>query len=1184
MDNIERLRSIKSFPSLVKYLRDELDWPIEADDFDDLYFDYEPEELGIDAKTAAKIKDIKQLRPLASHQPWGVFFINFEPKQLPIVALRRILRAIVIKKRASANKSQQAVWQLHDLLFISAYGQSDGRELSFAHFAEDEATGDLPVLKVLGWDEHNTVLRLEDTHRTLKEKLYWPQDEADLEGWRKSWSSAFTVGYSYSVRTSKELSIELARLATVIRARANEVLAVESERGQMRQLYQAFQEALIHDLSEDDFADMYAQTIAYGLLSARVSRESGALVADNLADMVPVTNPFLKELMQTFLTVGGRKNKIDFDELGVNEVVELLRQANMESVLKDFGDRNPSEDPVIHFYELFLKEYDPQKRTKRGVFYTPKPVVSFIVRSVDEILRTEFGLADGLADTTTWAEFIEQNKIRHPLSEIRIPAGVAPTAPFVQILDPATGTGTFLVEVIDVIYRTLRDKWSRADKSETEMRRLWNEYVPRHLLPRLHGFELMMAPYAIAHMKIGLKLAETKYAFLSSERARIYLTNTLEVPKDFSDYFEQMAPALAHEAQAANKVKRSAPITIVIGNPPYSGHSSNVGQWINDLLRGKDRMTGAKAGNYFEVDGQPLGERNPKWLNDDYVKFIRYAHWRVEETGTGVLAFITNHGYLDNPTFRGMRQSLMQTFDDIYLLNLHGNSKKKERSPDGAPDENVFEIQQGVATCLMAAIPRPQTALRAIAELHYAHLWGMREVKYGWLLKNTASSTEWSSPQPGSPFYLFAQQNFNLREEYEIGWKLGQVFPVNSVGTTTGRDQLCVSFDREEALKKVNEFSSRVSENTLIERYGLSNKSGWSIDAARQAIRREGISKTKLLPYLYRPFDIRLIYFDQAIVGRTRLEVMAEMTAGPNLGLCTNRQVNGDFRHALCTREVINDCATSTATRERTYLFPLYMQSEYANSSLFARSSGKSSNDCHPNITHEFASSIESHLHIRPKPEDIFHYCYAALHSPAYRTRYAEFLKIDFPRIPLTSDVELFRQLCAKGADLVALHLLEDDYEAASWNRDDGGGMKDEKRNPLAHPITRFVCGGAAEVAKGHPKYTDGNVFINPTCRFEGVPAEVWNFHIGGYQVCEKWLKDRRGRTLTAADIAHYQRVVVALKETIRLMREIDEVIEAHGGWPLVGSQNARSQNLPDGSAPNAEPEAPQQESLLPFV
>jgi len=408
---IERIRSIKSFPSLVKYLREELEWKIDDGDIDDLTFDYDAAELGIDKETAVKIKEIKQLRPLVNNQPWGIFYLSFEPKRLPIVALRRILRSLVIKKRESANRSQMATWEQNDLLFISSYGEQNNRELTFAHFSDNTGMGDLPTLKVLGWSAGNTVLRLEDTYTKLKENLHWPEDEDDVQAWRQQWSSAFTLQYRETVRTSKDLATRLAKLAEVIRKSVNDVLQIETEKGELRKLYNAFKEALIHDLTEDDFADMYAQTIAYGLLSARISRTSGALVADNLSDLIPNTNPFLKELMQTFLTVGGRKSKIDFDELGINEVVELLRNANMEEVLRDFGAKNPNEDPVIHFYELFLKEYDPEKRMKRGVFYTPRPVVSFIVRSVDEILRNEFGLADGLADTTSWNEFVKQEKI-----------------------------------------------------------------------------------------------------------------------------------------------------------------------------------------------------------------------------------------------------------------------------------------------------------------------------------------------------------------------------------------------------------------------------------------------------------------------------------------------------------------------------------------------------------------------------------------------------------------------------------------------------------------------------------------------------------------------------------------------------------------------------------------------------
>ena len=523
----ERLRNIKTFPSLVAYLRDELGWEIASEDFDNLTFDWDAEEFGLDHKTAAKIDSIKQLRPLTSNQPWGIFFVKFEPKRLPIVALRRILGKLVLRKRASANDPGHAAWNLNDLLFISAYGEGDDREISFAHFSENPShPGDLPVLKVLGWDGGDTGLHIDDVNEKLARYLRWPANPNDGSGWRRQWSAAFVQGYREVISTAKRLAERLAELARDIRKTVNAALAVENERGTLRKLLAAFKESLIHDLSEDDFADMYAQTIAYGLLSARVSRPAG-LVADDVVQMIPSTNPFLRELMGTFLHAGGRRRAganggLDFDELGVNEVVETLRAADMEAVLRDFDNRNPQEDPVIHFYELFLKEYDAKKRMQRGVFYTPKPVVSYIVRSVHELLQTEFGLDDGLASIVTWGEMTA----RRP--EIKIPDGVSPDESFIQILDPATGTGTFLVGVIETVYDTMRAKWLAQDQSEGEIVDLWNEYVPKHLLPRLFGFELLMAPYAIAHMKIGLRLAETGYRFDADARAQIYLTNSLE--------------------------------------------------------------------------------------------------------------------------------------------------------------------------------------------------------------------------------------------------------------------------------------------------------------------------------------------------------------------------------------------------------------------------------------------------------------------------------------------------------------------------------------------------------------------------------------------------------------------------------------------------------------------------------
>ncbi len=571
----EHLRTIKTFAHLVRYLEDELDWPLEQYGFEDLTFEYAPEEVGLREAEAAKVKAIHQLRPLPGGLPWGIFLIEFESRRLPVVVLRRILSHLVIKKRASANRADRAAFQANDLLLITAFGEetSDQREIAFAHF--HQAAGDLPTLRVLGWDGADTPLKLASVAATLRDRLHWPNEPVDHERWRAQWTGAFRHRLGHSIKTADALAEALAALARQIRDAALTLIAHEAEQGPLRRLHQAFRTALIHDLSEADFADTYAQTITYGLLTAAISRtemsegrHGTALLAENVADIVPVTNPFLKEMLQTFLTVGGRQGGIDFDELGIQDVVELLRsdETDLPAVLRDFGNRTQGEDPVIHFYEHFLSAYNKKLKVQRGVFYTPQPVVSYIVRSVHELLQTEFGLEDGLASTVTWGEMQEKQP------DVNIPEGVPADSPFVQILDPATGTATFLVEVIAVIHRTLTAKWTAQQLTEKQQLAAWNEYVPKHLLPRLHGYELMMAPYAIAHMKIGLKLHETGYRFQSEERVRVYLTNALEPASDAAkqQQFEALAPALAHEAQTVNAVKREKRFTVVVGNPPYS--------------------------------------------------------------------------------------------------------------------------------------------------------------------------------------------------------------------------------------------------------------------------------------------------------------------------------------------------------------------------------------------------------------------------------------------------------------------------------------------------------------------------------------------------------------------------------------------------------------------------------------
>lgn len=1160
-DYRERLRQIRTFPSLIKFLRDELDWPIIPEDFEELTFDYSPEELGIDTANAAKIQEIKRLRPLAVNQPWGIFFVKFEPKRLPIVALRRILRQVVMKKRASANSAERASWQADDLLFISKYGRDgDERRINFVHFAQPDQKNDLPTLKVLGWDTLDTGLHLDHVANVLAGRLAWPDDEEDVESWRESWRSAFTLRHEEVIDTSKTLAVRLADLAQAIRDQIKDVLPIETKDGPLTKIMKAIQEALVHDLDVDGFADMYAQTIAYGLLAARVENP-GAKTPDDFAAQMPITNPFLKELMETFLNVGESKGKggdvrvIDFDELGVSEIVELLYnpKTNMEAVLRDFGDLKPEEDPVVHFYELFLKEYDPHEKVKRGIFYTPRPVVSYIVRSVDELLRTEFGLANGLADTTTWGEMAERHE------GLIIPGGTKPDEPFVQVLDPATGTGTFLVEVIDLIHKTMTKKWQDKGRGAKEMNRLWNDYVPRHLLPRLYGYELLMAPYAIAHMKIGLKLYETGYRFGSDERVRVYLTNALEPAQDFSDRFASMIPALAHEAQAVNSVKRNQRFTVVIGNPPYAGISSNMTKQAQKIVA-----------PYKIVDGAALNERK-LWLQDDYVKFIRTAQTTIEQAHTGILGYITNNGYLGNPTFRGMRQSLMATFQRVRVLDLHGNANKKEQSPDGSDDKNVFDIRQGVSICLTT-----RAGVKPLVQ-HF-DLWGTREAKYAWLSGHSVGDTSFPILKPDSPYYFFEPRNIDYRLEYNCGWRINDLMPLSSAGFITARDHFVVAFDRNELLARIADFADPELSDVEIrakyfagcgsEKYPDGDTRGWKLAAARKRVQTEKDWEKQIEDCLYRPFDKRFVYWSEGMIDWPRPEVTGHMLAGTNIALLTARSNKASGTdHFFCSKLISEAKCAEYSTQSA--IFPLFT----FRKATFGKSKLSLGDEKEPNLSSGFLKALSNSLRIPqtqanslPKgitPEDIFFYAYAVFHSPGYRRRYLEFLKIDFPRLPLTSSLELFHALARLGGDLVAFHLVEApvqhaifaqcDTSAKAWRYEVQKGY----RLPVALTFT-----GPAEPIVEKAGWSNDTVWLDAvkavkgkgkgSIGFRGVPEDVWNFHIGGYQVCHKWLKDRKGRTLSADDLTHYHCIVIALHETIRLMKEIDKVIDQHGGWPAA--------------------------------
>ena len=754
---------------------------------------------------------------------------------------------------------------------------------------------------------------------------------------------------------------------------------------------------------------------------------------------------------------------------------------------------------MVHFYEDFLAAYDPKLREVRGVYYTPEPVVSYIVRSVDHLLRDRFGLADGLADTATVT--------------VERPDGEQETSPRVLILDPAAGTGTFLREAISTIRATIENKGLGG---------VWPDYVRDHLLPRLFGFELLMAPYAICHLKLALEIGGTEADFTmpAGERLRVFLTNTLEEPHERTGAL--FAHEIVREAAGADDVKRKKPVMVVLGNPPYSGHSANKGAWIAELIDDYKRA--------FPELQKPA---QAKWLSDDYVKFIRFAQWRIERTGEGVLGFVTNHGWLDNPTFRGMRHSLMETFDEIHVLDLHGNAKKKERAPDGGRDDNVFDIQQGVAIGLF--VKRSDTA-DGPARVFHVDLWGEREAgpdggKYGWLAANSVETTEWTELAPKPPSYLFIQRDEELLGEYEAAWPIPAIFSLNgdpAPGIVTTHDQFAISWTLEEAAVKVERLLATTSEDEARSQWRLCSQNQWEYGRAKREL-ADGSWRERIEPILYRPFDIRTTVFDGNVAVHRRERVMRHMLNGKNLALIIPKQHRDEF--GTLAAQFIS-AHKAVAAYDINYHFPLYV-----HPSTYRRE---------PNIDQDFIKTLSAaiglafipdgmgDLETTFGPEAVFHYVYAILHSPEYRRRYADFLKSDFPRIPLTNDRALFTKLVKHGKQLADLHLMETEGE-----------------NTPTFPVV-----GSNRMEKlwyGPPNDgLPGRVWINRDQYFEGVTPATWTFAIGGYRPAEKWLKDRKDRVLSFEDIIHYRTICAALAETPDIMARIDEVIAVHGGWPLT--------------------------------
>jgi len=851
-----------------------------------------------------------------------------------------------------------------------------------------------------------------------------------------------------------------------------------------------FQRMLIHDLDNKSYSDLYAQTIAYGMFAARYHDPSlPTFSREEALTLIPRSNPFLGHLF-----IGLTGHQLDHRLVWiVDELVSVFLASDVASIMKDFGKSTKQEDPVVHFYETFLGAYNPSLRKARGVWYTPQPVVNFIVRAVDDILKTEFGFSDGLADTS-------KKKIKVNNQGKTIEKEVHQ----VQVLDPATGTGTFLAETIKHIH-----------KKYEGIQGMWSSYVENHLIPRMNGFELLMASYTMAHLKLDMLLTDTGYIPTKDQRLRIFLTNSLEEPNpDSGTLFGDL---LSIEAEQADQVKRDTPVMCVIGNPPYSGESANKGEWIMKLMEDYKKEPGGT---------QKLQERNPKWINDDYVKFLRYGQHYIEKNGQGVLAFINPHGFLDNPTFRGMRWNLLKTYDKIYTIDLHGNSKKKETSPDGSPDVNVFDIQQGVSINLL--VKTGQKKQNELGKVFHFDLFGKRDMKYDFLNENSIKSIDFNELPNLSPMYFMVKKDFDSKFYYDKGFSINDLFILNGVGLTTAHDEFVIQENKAELLEFYKKFQSSPRDvEFLHKQFKVRKKTGWDILQGYDNIKNETDLNKYIKPISYRPFDNRFVFYEDKLVWRTVRKVMQNFINGNNIGFAgirTNKEKDEvGYTSVFITKNITE---ARLADRFITNLFPLYLYPENNGQQTIDQT-----NERTPNLNMEIVNQISDNLGLTftnekettkgtYAPLDILDYIYAVLHSPTYREKYKEFLKIDFPRVPYPKDQDTFWKLVKLGGEIRQIHLLE---------------------SPIVDkPISKYPITGSNIVGK--VKYEDGKVFINETQYFEEVPEVAWNFYIGGYQPAQKWLKDRKDRELQFDDIRHYLKIIVALNETDRLMKEVDKI------------------------------------------
>ena len=924
------------------------------------------------------------------------------------------------------------------------------------------------------------------------------QPKPDQYGTLEHQLQDFAAQRPQTITSSEKLAEIMAGKAVLIKDVLFNALRADNElHTELASQYRAFQENLIHDITREDFADIYAETVAYGMFAARLHDETLATFSRQEAlELLPKSNPFLRAL---FTYIAG-PNLDDRIKWIIDDLAEVFQAADVKKIMENFGSMTGRNDPFLHFYETFLAKYNPAKRKARGVWYTPEPVVNFIVRAVDDVLKAEFGLPMGLADTSKvtidWDTGQKELTKKGKIAKSGKNAVEKKEVHRVQILDPATGTGTFLGEVIKQI----------APKVKGIAEGMWSGYIEKDLIPRLHGFELLMASYAMCHMKLDMVLSELGYTPSGTPpRLSVYLTNSLEEGEPANQTLP-FAQWLSNEVKAANAVKRDMPIMCVIGNPPYAGHSSNRGDWINDLME------------VYKKRPQLKRPAQAKWLSDDYVKFIRLSEHLIDRNGEGVLGFITNHSYLDNPTFLDMREHLMQTFDRIHVIDLHGNAKKKEVTPDGKPDKNVFDIQQGVA--IIIAVKKKTTKKSyPLTRILHLNLWGSREAKYAALETAKIANADFIDVTPYKAPWPFKPSNWGLRDIYYSFPSIPEWFSPNgrpAPGIVTTHDQFAISWSEDEARSKIERFLKTQSEDEARSIWKLCSQNQWNY-ARAMADLGEGTWRKLVMPLTYRPFDIRYTVYDPNVAVHRRERASRHMLAENVALLTTKANRDANFAHVSVCKGLSEVICLSPKTASNSMHLPLYLYPDEQDLDQTRRV------NLDQKLWDELKERAKHPEHEPPDEMAVFNYIYGLLHCPAYRETYAEFLKADFPRIPWPSTPEEFWAVAGKGDKLRRLHLME----------------------PAAIGDTPFSFQGDGDTVVGKPHFADGKIWINRTQYFDSVSEASWRFYIGGYQPAQKWLKDRKGRELSFADILHYQKIIKVLSETDRIMRTIEMKLDA---------------------------------------